>query len=85
VDWKCVRGAKVLFTHWQTLAWVDMAAINHKYPVSMTYNRLHHRAMEATQTSALSQEKATIRFRQQIVNIKVITLGLKIARMSQCL
>lgn len=75
----------VLITHYNWLAWVDASDVVHKYPVSLTFHRLHYRALEATQTSSLTQEKATIRFRQQIVNMDIIRLGLKIAKANQCL
>jgi hypothetical protein len=51
----------------------------------MTYNRLHHRAIETTQTSAQVQEKLTIKFRQLILNTQVFNIGLGIAMNTGCI
>jgi hypothetical protein len=80
-----VFEALVFFPHYHWLAWVDQCQINFKYPVSISYNRLHHRAVESTQTGSLNQEKVMVRFRQQIVDVRVIALGLKIAKANRCL
>jgi hypothetical protein len=64
---------------------VDDDNVNLKHPVYMTYNRLHHRAIETTQTSAQVQEKLTIKFRQLILNTQVFNIGLGVAMNTGCI
>ena len=71
--------------HHNWLGWVSWDLVNVKSPVWITYNRLHHRAVEQTQLSALNQEKLTLKFHQSIINVPVFNIGLATAMSTDCI
>jgi hypothetical protein len=58
--------------HWPV--WVPSAAS--EQPLKITYRRLHHRYKFVIVFSKKSQEKATIKFKQTIINYSVIKLAM---------
>jgi hypothetical protein len=77
--------ALLLFTDCQWLTWVDMKDGKMKNVLSVTYNRLHYRALDISQISPLNQEKVTLKFKQSLVDHKVLHLGLAIAVNTDCI
>lgn len=62
-----------------------MSMLQVKHKLCVTYNRLHHRALDTTQLSPLNQEKMTVRFHQALVHVEALTIGLAIAVNTDCI
>jgi len=65
--------------------WISAQSITVHEPIGIVSRRLHHRMKNVTPFSKKCQEMCTVKFRQSIVNVNMIKLGMLEAQLFHCL
>ena len=75
----------MVLDEYQWPMWIPSASVDAHEPISVVYRRLHHRIKHVTQFSKKCQETCTVKFRQTVVNGRIIQLAMLEAQLNNCL